>query len=169
MALPLPLPSSVRSPHLRNCSHHPAARMFPRSRYPCDACNTVERRSMKKHCSRCDQLYRVNKKDWNLLQLLMNLTSLGSLACWRNDGRNELLWERITEDILAACMEDFNRSPQVVRFEVLTTAWPENSTYSSASNCVFPFVCLFVCLWLFNNVVSNSGHVKHEGVFHKTC
>ena len=59
-------------------------------------------------------------------------------------------------------MEDFSRSLQMGRIEVLTTVWPENSTYSSASNCVFCFVCLFVCLPLFNNVVSNSGHVKHK-------
>lgn len=57
-------------------------------------------------------------------------------------------------------MEDFSRSLQVVRFELLTKMWRENSTYSSASNCVFSFVCLR----LFNNVVSNSGHVKHKRV-----
>jgi len=52
----------------------------------------------------------------------------------------------------------------VLGFEVLTTVWPENSTYYSASNCTFSF-CLFVCLFaVFNNVVSNSGHVKHKRI-----
>jgi hypothetical protein len=115
---------------------------------------TVQRRNMKRCGSRCCELYRVIKKDWNWLKLLMNSETFGSLAGWRNDDRNDLLWCRITKDVFAAVTDYFNWSLPVMRFEVLTNMWPENSTYSLDPNCVFSFVCS----GLFNNVVSNLGH-----------
>jgi hypothetical protein len=51
--------------------------------------------------------------------------------------------EGITEDILAAGMEGFSRSLQMVRFEVLMKMSPENDEYSSASNDVILFVYVF--------------------------